>query len=91
MTDYWLSKLLFDLQSPEAAAAFRKDRDAVLDKYPLSPDARRAVRDDDIDFIAPRVNAYLLRYYFSYIGMSDPVFIRHLQAIGETMREKTYG
>ena len=24
-------------------------------------------------------------------GMSDPVFIRHLQAIGETMREKTYG
>lgn len=82
MTDYWLSKLLYDLQSPEAAAEFKKDRAKVIDRYKLKPDVRRAVMEDDIAFIAPRVNAYLLRYYFSYIGMSDPVFIRHLQTMG---------
>ncbi len=81
MTDYWLSKLLFDLQSPQAAAEFKQNRAAVLDRYPLSPDARKAVNEDDITFIAPRVNAYLLRYYFSYLGMKDPAFIQHLRGL----------
>ncbi len=30
MTDYWLSKLFFDLQSPAVAAEYRADRDKVL-------------------------------------------------------------
>jgi hypothetical protein len=81
MTDYWLSKLLFDLQSPQAAAEFKQDRALVLDRYPLSPEARTAVNADDIAFIAPRVNAYLLRYYFSYLGMKDPAFIGHLRRL----------
>ena len=82
MTDYWLSKLLYDLQSPEAAAAFKQDRAKVLDRYRLKPDVRQAVLADDISFIALRVNPYLLRYYFSYIGMPDRDFIGHLRKIG---------
>ena len=63
MTDYWLSKLIYDLQSPEATSEWRKDRLPILDKYPLSPAMRQAVLDDDIAALAPQVNAYLLRFY----------------------------
>ena len=38
MTDYWLSKLFYDLQSPAATARWREDRTEILDSYPLSPE-----------------------------------------------------
>ena len=37
MTDYWLSKLFYDLQSPDAARRWREGRTEILDAYPLSP------------------------------------------------------
>jgi len=74
MTDYWLSKLFFDLQSPGAAAEYRADRAKVLARYPLAPEVKAAILGDDVTFLAPRVNPYLLRYYFGAAGMSDAVF-----------------
>lgn len=82
MRDYWLSKLCFDLQDPARAAEYRRDRDAVLDRYPLKPEVRAAVRADDVLFIAERTNPYLLRYYFSAAGMPDAEFIARLRAGG---------
>ena len=81
MTDYWLSKLFFDLhsQGPEAWAGYRADRKRVLDHYPLTPRVREAVLADDVAFLAPLVNPYLLRYYFTVAGMPDDVFIRRLR------------
>ena len=81
MTDYWLSKLFYDLQKPEAAARWRRDRTEVLDSYPLSPDMRRAVLDDDIAAMAPHVNAYLLRFHCAVCGMNDADFIARLRAL----------
>lgn len=82
MTDYWLSKLFYDLQRDAAlAAAFRADRAAALAKYPLDEAARRAVIEDDVPALAARVNPYLLRYYFSFVGMKDAEFIRRLRAM----------
>jgi hypothetical protein len=78
MRDYWLSKLFFDLQSPQVAAEFRADRDAVLKRYSLSPEVRKAIAEDDAPFLAQRTNAYLLRYYFFTIGMKDAEFVRRL-------------
>ena len=80
MRDYWLSKLCFDLQDPGRVAEYRRDRDAVLDRYPLKPEVRAAVRADDVAFIAERINPYLLRYYFSAAGMPDAEFIARLRA-----------
>ena len=74
MTDYWLSKLFFDLQAPGAGAEYRADRNKVLAKYPLAPEVKAAVLADDVSFLAKRVNPYLLRYYFGAAGMSDDVF-----------------
>ena len=79
MTDYWLSKLIYDLQQPALAAEYRADRAAVLARYPLKPEALEAVMADDVAALAPRVNAYLLRYYFAIIGTRDEVFIERLR------------
>ena len=81
MTDYWLSKLFYDLQSPGAAVRWREDRTAILDDYPLSQEMRQAVLDDDIGAMAPHVNAYLLRFYCLVCNMTDTEFIAQLRAL----------
>ena len=79
MRDYWLSKMFFDLQQPALAAEFKASKDAVLSRYPLSPDVRKAIAENDAPFLAERTNAYLLRYYFFTIGMKDAEFIRRIR------------
>ena len=79
MTDYWLSKMFFDLQSPAAAAEYRADREKVLARYTLEPPVRQAVLDNDVAFLAGRANPYLLRYFFFAAGMKDDEFIRRLR------------
>jgi len=81
MRNYWLDKLFFDLQQPELAAQYKADRQKVLAHYPLPADLRRALLDDDFAAIAPRVNAYLLRFYFAICGMKDDEFIRRLNEL----------
>ena len=78
MTDYWLSKLCFDLQDRDKAAAYRADRARVLKDYPVAPALLEALAADDVARLAPHVNAYLLRYYFAAIGMPDEIFIARL-------------
>ncbi len=80
MRDYWLGKLFFDLQNPEAAKEYRSGREEVLKRYPLKEDVRQAVMSDDVTFLALRVNAYLLRFYFQSAGMPDGEFIQRLKA-----------
>jgi hypothetical protein len=79
MTDYWLSKLFYDLQQPALAASYRADRGSVLARYPLKPEVVAAVKADDVGALAPLVNPYLLRYYFTIIGTRDDVFIERLR------------
>lgn len=79
MTDYWLSKLFFDLQTPSAAAEYRADRDKVLARYPLEPQVKDAIRQNDVSFLGKRTNPYLLRYFFFTTGMKDGEFIRRLR------------
>ena len=69
MRDYWLNKLFFDIQQPALAAEYKKDRDRVLARYPMSAELRRAVLADDVAALVPHVNAYLLRFYFAICGM----------------------
>ena len=78
MRDYWLSKLFYDLQSPALASEFRADREAVIDRYPLDAETRKALKENQVPFLAQRTNAYLLRYYFFAVGMKDDEFVRRL-------------
>ncbi|HWE74338.1 MAG TPA: hypothetical protein VG328_14325 [Stellaceae bacterium] len=82
MTDYWLSKFIYDLQQPGAVPEYRADRQKVIARYPqLTPEVVQALLNDDVAFLAPRVNAYLLRYYFGFAGMSDEKFLAALHAM----------
>ena len=82
MTDYWLSKLFFDLQhDPALANAYRADMAGVIDRYQIKPELRRALLDDDVAALSPLVNAYLLRFYFQIRGMPEADFIAKLHAI----------
>jgi len=80
-TDYWLSKMFYELQQPAAQAEYRANREAVLARYHLKPEVRAAVVADDVAALSKLVNAYLLRFYFSAIGMKDDEFIRRLKAM----------
>ncbi len=79
MRDYWLSKLFFDLQAPAAADEYRADRDRVLDRYPLKPEVRLAVVQEDVTALAQLVNPYLLRFSFFAIGKSEAWFLERIR------------
>ena len=91
MTDYWLSKLFFELHNPALAVEYRADRAKVLDRYPLKPEVRAAAMRDDVAYIAPLVNPYLSRYYFQVIGMADAEFIRQLRALKTPQPKAAHG
>jgi hypothetical protein len=82
MTDYWLSKLFFDLQhDAKLVADYRADMAAVIDRYGIKPDVRQALLDDDVATLSPLVNAYLLRFYFQVRGMPQDEFMARLHAM----------
>ena len=79
MRDYWMSKMFFDLQDPILAAQFREGKEAFLAKYPLDEGVKKAIRENNVPYLAARTNAYLLRYYFFASGMKDEEFIQRLR------------
>jgi hypothetical protein len=82
MRDYWLSKMFFDLQEPAAADEYRAHRDLVLDRYPLTPEVRLAVVEEDVTALAGLVNPYLLRFYFFAIGKPEAWFLERIRKTG---------
>lgn len=91
MTDYWLSKLFFDIQLPENLLKWKADRESVLESYPLRAEMRTAVLADDLEAIAPHVNAYLLRFYFSVSGMKECELLDRLHAMKPDAPTSTQG
>jgi hypothetical protein len=91
MTDYWLSKMFFDLHNDAALAAdYRKDMSAVIGRYEIGPQVRKALMEDDVATLAPRVNPYLLRFYFQVRGMPQSEFIARLNALAGA-KERAHG
>lgn len=88
MRDYWLNKLFFDIQQPAVAAEYKKNRDAVLARYPMKAELRRAVIEDDLAKIMPHTNAYLLRFYYAIMGVKDAEFIERLDALTDASESK---
>lgn len=89
MTDYWVSKLFFDLQQdPKLAAEYRADMASVIGRYEIKPELRKALLEDDVGALAPLVNAYLLRFYFQIRGMPEAEFIARLHALQTKQQAK---
>jgi hypothetical protein len=79
MRDYWLSKLFYDLQDPAIAAEYRESRDKVLARYRIEAEAKKALEENDVPYLAKRTNPYLLRFYCFGIGMKDEEFMQRLR------------
>ena len=67
MTDYWLSKLFFDIQAPANLAKWKADRESVLQDYPLSAEMRAAVLADDLEAIAPPRESLSVAVLFQHL------------------------
>ena len=69
---YLLNKVLFDLHHrPGDLESYLADRDAYLDRYPLSDILRAQIRTDDVaQLYLSGVNPYILRAHC--IGMKIP-------------------
>lgn len=91
--DFWLNKLFYDLHNdPAAARAYRANRAATLDRYPLDAEVRRALEQDDVGYLAKLVNPYLLRFYFAAAGFPDEKFIAQIkESRAAAMRENGGG
>jgi len=63
---------------------------AVLERYEIKADIRKALLEDDVGKIAPLVNAYLLRFYFQIRGMPEAEFIARLHAL-QKRKESAHG
>ena len=71
MTDYWLNKLMFDLPNNGGKATWMNDRAAFIDRYPLAPELKTALMEDDFAVIQPLANAYLMRNFLLMCGLND--------------------
>ncbi len=91
MTDYWLNRLMFDLQEGDGRDRWANRREEVVDAYPLSPEVRRALLEDDYDAIQPLANPYLLRFFLLVSGHDDAGSIRILRDIGDRRGEAADG
>ena len=81
MLDYRLSKLCYELHTnPALAEEYRLERAPVIARYRLAPAVAQALFDNDVAFLAHRLNGFLLRYYFLVVGMGEREFIAGLQA-----------
>ncbi len=89
-TDYWLNKLMFDLQGPEGKELWAEHRKATLDKYPLSLEIRTALLRDDYEFLYPLTNPYLMRFFLLICGYDDENSIKILSSI-RVNKERTNG
>jgi hypothetical protein len=73
MTDYWLNKLIFDLQEAGGKGLWTDSnkRRAFIDGYKVSPAIRQALIDDDYATLQPVINAYLMRNFLLFCGLGD--------------------
>ena len=71
MSLYGLQKFLYHLnRDPRVQARYRRDRESLLDDYPLSAEERGAIAAGDVGLIyVLGANGQLLMHFAAYLGM----------------------
>lgn len=80
-SDYWLNKLMFDLQGPDGKKLWSEHRETTINKYPVSHEIRQALLSDDYEYLYPRTNPYLMRFFLLICGYDDQKSIEILSSI----------
>ncbi len=73
MTDYWLNKLIFDLQEAGGRGLWTDSakRLAFIDGYKVSPAIRQALIGEDFATLRPLINPYRMRNFLLFCGLDD--------------------
>ena len=69
MTDYWLNKLIFELQGPDGKDQWTNHRPEDYEIRIVTRDPHRTMKDD-IGTLLP-VNPYLMRFFLLMLGHDD--------------------
>jgi Aromatic-ring-opening dioxygenase LigAB, LigA subunit len=82
MSLYQLQKFLFDINRDGGLQQqFRTDMAAVLDRYPLAGEERRALETGDVGLIyVLGANGQLLMHYAAFLGMPWADYIAAMRA-----------
>jgi Aromatic-ring-opening dioxygenase LigAB, LigA subunit len=82
MSLYQMQKFLFDMnREPEVQRQFRADPQAVLNRYDLDGEERRALEAGDIGLIyVLGANGQLLMHYAAFLGMPWADYIAAMRA-----------
>jgi hypothetical protein len=81
MSLYHLQKMMYRVNRESAVkTAFLQDPEALLDQYRLSPDERRAIREDDIGRLyVMGVNGQILMHYAAWRGFEWDRYVRAMR------------
>ena len=79
--DYWLNKLMFDLQGDDGRGLWTNHREEVIAKYPVSLEIKQALLKDDFAFLYHKTNPYLMRFFLLICGHDDAESIKILSEI----------
>ncbi|HLH26050.1 MAG TPA: hypothetical protein VK066_26335 [Chloroflexota bacterium] len=81
MSVYRVNKLLFDLQmQPTVQEEFKTNFAALADRYRLTPEEARAIREVDATALSRMgVQPYLLRFFTVAQGVSNADLIEQLE------------
>ena len=83
MKGYALNKMCFSFNSAENREAFRRDEDAYCDKYQLTPEQRRAIKNRNVlELLEAGGNIYYLAKWAGIFGLN-------VQQIGAQQRDMT--
>jgi hypothetical protein len=82
MSLYQMQKFLFDInRDSDVQRQFRTDQPAVLDRYVLSEEERRALAAGDVGLIyVLGANGQLLMHFAALLGMPWPDYIAAMRA-----------
>jgi protocatechuate 4,5-dioxygenase alpha chain len=83
MKGYELNKMCYSFNSAENREAFRRDEDAYCDKFNLTPEQRRAIKDRNVlELLEAGGNIYYLAKWAGIFGLN-------VQQIGAQQRGVT--
>jgi hypothetical protein len=78
---YQLQKFLYELnRDASVQARYRADLDGLLDRYELTEEELKAVREGDVGLVyVLGANGQLLMHYAAFLGMPWPAYIQSMR------------
>jgi len=80
---YWMNRVLYDVHHQAShLQRYKESPDTYMRDFPLSPELKAAIRDNDIGAMyLAGVNPYLLRAHCLGLNISEQTFVESLRCV----------